>query len=268
MNEFLLTTVYPPIAEPEHFRAKWIPLRGKKTRQNTKWGFFGMYEWIKALHVIAVISWMAGMLYLPRLFVYHCEAEVGSKQSETFKVMERRLLRAIINPAMIVTWLAGLYLAWSGHWFALTLVARKTGTGPGDVGGPRLFFALAEGFRCRPAPAESEILSNYQRGADRPNDLDRHHGDREAVLGSVRDRSLSASACGVKSDFLYWRYPTQRRRMWSCPSFPEAGRRIGFEASPALTLPDLRTLPSRVRISEPPRTPPKVTPQDHPNAGN
>ncbi|MFX6880692.1 CopD family protein, partial [Acinetobacter baumannii] len=70
-----------------------------------------LYDWIKALHVIAVISWMAGMLYLPRLFVYHCEAEAGSKQSETFKVMERRLLRAIINPAMIVTWLAGLYLA-------------------------------------------------------------------------------------------------------------------------------------------------------------
>jgi protoporphyrinogen IX oxidase len=77
-----------------------------------------MYEWIKALHVIAVISWMAGMLYLPRLFVYHCEAEIGSKQSETFKVMERRLLRVIINPAMIVTWLAGLYLAWRGHWLS------------------------------------------------------------------------------------------------------------------------------------------------------
>jgi putative membrane protein len=77
-----------------------------------------MYEWIKALHVIAVISWMAGMLYLPRLFVYHCEAEPGSKLSETFKVMERRLLRAIMNPAMIVTWLAGLYLAWAGHLFS------------------------------------------------------------------------------------------------------------------------------------------------------
>ena len=77
-----------------------------------------MYVWIKALHIIAVISWMAGMLYLPRLFVYHCEAEVGSKQSETFKVMERRLLRMIINPAMIVTWLAGPYLAWSGSWFS------------------------------------------------------------------------------------------------------------------------------------------------------
>jgi protoporphyrinogen IX oxidase len=77
----------------------------------------GMYEWIKALHVIAVISWMAGMLYLPRLFVYHCEAEKGSRQSETFKVMERRLMRAIINPTMIVTWLTGLYLAWAGHWY-------------------------------------------------------------------------------------------------------------------------------------------------------
>ena len=79
-------------------------------------GEIRVYEWIKALHVIAVIAWMAGMLYLPRLFVYHCEAKAGSKQSETFKVMERRLLKAIINPAMIVTWLAGLYLAWAGRW--------------------------------------------------------------------------------------------------------------------------------------------------------
>jgi putative membrane protein len=76
-----------------------------------------MYEWAKALHIISVIAWMAGMLYLPRLFVYHCDAEIGSKQSETFKVMERRLLRAIINPAMIATWILGLYLAWSGGWF-------------------------------------------------------------------------------------------------------------------------------------------------------
>ena len=74
--------------------------------------------WVNALHIIAVISWMAGMLYLPRLFVYHCEAETGSKQSETFKVMERRLLKAIMNPAMIVTWLAGLYLVWAGQWFS------------------------------------------------------------------------------------------------------------------------------------------------------
>jgi protoporphyrinogen IX oxidase len=71
-----------------------------------------LYLWLKALHVIAVIAWMAGMLYLPRLFVYHCEAEPGSRQSETFKVMERRLLRAIINPAMVATWVLGLWLAW------------------------------------------------------------------------------------------------------------------------------------------------------------
>ena len=76
-----------------------------------------LYEWIKALHIIAVIAWMAGMLYLPRLMVYHCAAEVGSVQSETFKVMERRLLKAIINPAMIVTWLAGLWLVYEGGWY-------------------------------------------------------------------------------------------------------------------------------------------------------
>ncbi|WP_029006683.1 protoporphyrinogen oxidase HemJ [Azorhizobium doebereinerae] len=75
-----------------------------------------MYEWIKALHVMAVISWMAAMLYLPRLFVYHADAERGSVQSETFKVMERRLLKGICNPAMIVAWLAGLYLIYEGGW--------------------------------------------------------------------------------------------------------------------------------------------------------
>ena len=74
-----------------------------------------MYEWIKALHVIAIITWMAGMLYLPRLFVYHCAAERGSAQSETFKVMERRLLKAIINPSMIAVWMLGLWLAWYGE---------------------------------------------------------------------------------------------------------------------------------------------------------
>jgi putative membrane protein len=75
------------------------------------------YDWVKAVHVIAVISWMAGMLYLPRLFVYHAEAGAGTAQSETFKVMERRLLTLIINPAMILTWVLGLWLAWQGGWF-------------------------------------------------------------------------------------------------------------------------------------------------------
>ncbi len=71
-----------------------------------------MYLWIKALHIIAVIAWMAGMLYLPRLFVYHASAKPGSELSETFKVMERRLLKLIINPAMIATWVFGLMLVW------------------------------------------------------------------------------------------------------------------------------------------------------------
>jgi protoporphyrinogen IX oxidase len=71
-----------------------------------------MYEWVKAFHIISVIAWMSGMLYLPRLFVYHCAAEKGSVQSETFKVMERRLMQAIINPAMIATYVFGLCLAW------------------------------------------------------------------------------------------------------------------------------------------------------------
>jgi protoporphyrinogen IX oxidase len=86
-----------------------------------------LYDWIKAFHIIAVIAWMAGMLYLPRLFVYHCGAEVGSVQSETFKTMERRLLRGIINPAMIAAWALGLWLAWVGgamwaSWFQLKFV--------------------------------------------------------------------------------------------------------------------------------------------------
>jgi protoporphyrinogen IX oxidase len=70
-------------------------------------------NWIKALHVVAVISWMAGQLYLPRLMVYHVDAPKGSVHSETFKVMERRLLKVIINPAMIVAWVTGLWMAWS-----------------------------------------------------------------------------------------------------------------------------------------------------------
>lgn len=73
-----------------------------------------LYRWMLAIHIMAVISWMAGMFYLPRLFVYHCGAEVGSRQSETFKLMEWRLLTQIINPAMIATWATGIWLIWAG----------------------------------------------------------------------------------------------------------------------------------------------------------
>ena len=71
-----------------------------------------LYHLLKALHIIAVIAWMCGMLYLPRLFVYHSQVKPGSEASELFKVMERKLMRLIINPAMIVTWIVGLWLAY------------------------------------------------------------------------------------------------------------------------------------------------------------
>jgi putative membrane protein len=87
------------------------------------------YNWFKALHVIAVISWMAGMLYLPRLFVYHCGAEKGQEADQTFKVMEAKLIKFIINPAMIVSLFCGLLNAHIygfrnlGMWFHLKMLA-------------------------------------------------------------------------------------------------------------------------------------------------
>lgn len=88
-----------------------------------------MLEWVKAFHVISVIAWMAGMLYLPRLFVYHADAEPGSAQSETFKIMERRLYRAITTPAMIATWVFGLWLLhlWGLQIFSMGWIWLKIG---------------------------------------------------------------------------------------------------------------------------------------------
>lgn len=93
-----------------------------------------MELWIKALHVIAVMSWMASLLYLPRLFVYHSSAEVGSAQSETFKIMERRLLKAIATPSMIATWIFGLWAAslydvWAELWFLIKFLCVILMTG-------------------------------------------------------------------------------------------------------------------------------------------
>ncbi|MEA1831143.1 protoporphyrinogen oxidase HemJ [Methylobacterium durans] len=85
-----------------------------------------LYAWIKAGHVIALIAWMAAMLYLPRLFVYHAALPPGSgAQSETFKVMERRLLKAIMTPAMIATWIFGLSLAWMSGLYAAGWLQAK-----------------------------------------------------------------------------------------------------------------------------------------------
>jgi putative membrane protein len=84
-----------------------------------------MYLWLKALHIIAVISWMAGMLYLPRLFVYHAAATAGSGQSETFKVMERRLFKFIMTPAMIVTWFVGFVLVLQSGWLGASWFHAK-----------------------------------------------------------------------------------------------------------------------------------------------
>lgn len=88
------------------------------------------YPWTKALHVIAMVAWMAGMFYLPRLFVYHCDMQPGSRESERFKVMEYRLLRQIINPAMIATWVFGILLVltpgaidWTSGWWHMKLIA-------------------------------------------------------------------------------------------------------------------------------------------------
>ncbi len=82
------------------------------------------YAWIKSLHVLAIISWMAGLLYLPRLFVYHAENKQAEAMGAQFSVMERRLYRYIMNPAMMAAWLTGLYLAWAAGfhragWFAV-----------------------------------------------------------------------------------------------------------------------------------------------------
>ena len=85
------------------------------------------YLWLRALHIISIIAWMAGLLYLPRLYVYHCQQAPGTPASDTFKVMERRLLRLIMNPAMLASYLFGIWLIWTlgaGAWSAGWLHAK------------------------------------------------------------------------------------------------------------------------------------------------
>ena len=123
-----------PIAHVERLVARVRSAR-QLTRAGRVWQS-DLSRGFKAFHIIALIAWMAGMLYLPRLFVYHCDAEPGSRQSETFKIMERRLLRGIINPAMVVTWASRPARFWftrdgwmTAHWLhaKLTLVMALSG---------------------------------------------------------------------------------------------------------------------------------------------
>ena len=114
-----------------HVRGRFCPADRKLCPVRMTIGFLtALYPWTKAFHIVSMIAWMAGMLYLPRLYVYHCEVKPGSAESERFKVMERRLLKQIINPAMIATWCFGVLLVltpgiinWSAGWWHVKLTA-------------------------------------------------------------------------------------------------------------------------------------------------
>ncbi len=177
-----------------------------------------MYLWLKAFHIIAVIAWMAGMLYLPRLFVYHCEAEPGSQQSETFKVMERRLLKAIINPAMIATWVLGLWLAWQGGWFAAPWLHAKFALVLVMSGVHGMLSRYVKDFAADRNREIAEILSYYQRGTDGPDDPDRDPGGGEAVLKLTAVGAISAPRLlRNRLSFRMFAHPSERRRMQSSP---------------------------------------------------
>lgn len=105
------------------------------------------YLWVKAIHVVAIISWMAGLLYLPRLFIYHCDAPKGSVQSETFKVMEGRLLNIIMTPAMLISWVLGLWLAYQQGFFTHGWLLAKLVGVIGLTGVHGYFSASARRFR-------------------------------------------------------------------------------------------------------------------------
>ena len=151
------------------------------------WAFLGegVYLWVKAAHVIAVIAWMAGMLYLPRLFIYHCEAPPGSPQSETFKVMERRLLTVIINPAMVSDLGAGPMARLAGGVLHRGLAARQAGTRPRHVGRAWVLLGFRAQVCCRRQYNVSTRLAAVERGTDGSADRDRYIGDSKAFLTRI-----------------------------------------------------------------------------------
>ena len=147
-----------------------------------------LLAYIKAFHVIAIIAWMAGLLYLPRLFVYHAASKTGSEQSETFKVMERRLLRYITTPAMIASWVLGLWLAFSGAidwsrdgWFHAKLILVLAA-----LSLSRIVRGLDPGLCARPQHASSAVLPHRQRDSDHPHDFHRDSRRRPSFLGTCQ----------------------------------------------------------------------------------
>jgi putative membrane protein len=130
----------------------------------------GFYLWLKALHIISVIAWMAGLLYLPRLFVYHAEAAAGSPQSETFKVMERRLLRGIMNPAMILV--TGLRPAahWQGDWWHAGWWQSEVPLVAGLTVVHHLYARWRKDFGQTRKHQACPLLSLVERGADPADD--------------------------------------------------------------------------------------------------
>ena len=141
-----------------------------------------LYLVLKSLHIIAVIAWMAGMLYLPRLYVYHADTKPGSPQSEMFKVMERRLLRAIINPAMVATWIFGSDPRLSRRLLAAGLVHSQARAGAGAERRAWRLLALAQGFRGRSQHQAGALLSRLERSADPADDRHRVSGCPAALL--------------------------------------------------------------------------------------
>ena len=140
------------------------------------------YLWLKAVHVLAIISWMVGLLYLPRLFVYHVEAGSGSAQAATFQVMERRLMKGIMLPAIVVVWVTGIWLMIQGGWvkagwlhWKILLVLALSGLHGSSLGG-------AQEARRRHLAPQFARLAHPQRGTDAAADRHRHPGDRQAVL--------------------------------------------------------------------------------------
>lgn len=155
------------------------------------------YLLIKALHVISIISWMAGLLYLPRLFVYHTQVEVGSEASEKFKVMERRLLRAIMTPAMIASWLFGLLILATGV-IDLTggLAACQDSVGGAADHCPHGDGVVAARLCRGPQSPAGAVLPFRKRGTDPADGRYCSAGDSEAFLITrVERRAAPCKTC-------------------------------------------------------------------------